>query len=53
MVSMLYQSGGETMGIAKTEAAKEKTLACGTEVHRLGDVALVSKTHKFSLDLLP
>ena len=33
--------------------AKEEMLACGMEVHRLGEVELVSKTHIFSLNLLP
>ena len=45
MVSMLYQSEGGTSIITKTEAAKEKMMACGEEVNRLGEVALVSKTH--------
>ena len=35
------QSGGRTAGEAK--ALQEETVACGTEKHRIGEMALVSK----------
>ena len=54
MVSMFFQPEGGTPCITKAEVVKEKEmLACGTKVHRLGEVVLVSKTHIFSLNLLP
>ena len=31
----------------------EKMMACGQEIHGVGEVVLVSETHVFSLDLLP
>ena len=41
----VFQSGGGAPCITKTKVAKEeKMLACGVEVHRPGEVVLVSKT---------
>ena len=48
----VFQSGGGTSIATKTKVAKEKVLACGKEVNRLGEVALVSK-NPFSLNLFP
>ena len=53
-ISVFFQSGGGTSCTAETEVAKEeKVLAWGTKIHRPGEVVLVSKTHVFSLNLLP
>ena len=50
----VFQSGGGTLCIAEAKVVKEEEmLACGTTVHRPGEVALVSKTYIFSLNLLP
>ena len=48
---IVVQSGGGTW--QKEMEATEKMMACGQEIHRAGEVVLVSKTHVFSLNLLP
>ena len=50
-VIIVVQLGG---GISWKEIkATEKMMACGQEIHGVGKVPLVSKTHIFSLNLLP
>ena len=49
----VFQSGGGATCTAKGVEEEKMMLACGMQVHRLGEVALVSKTHIFSLNLLP
>ena len=51
MVTMFFQSGGGA--ILTTKVAKKTMVASGTKVHQPREVALVSKTHIFSLNLLP
>ena len=51
MVSMLcFQSGGGSTHAAKAMEEEEMVLASGMKVHRAGEVALVSKIHKFRLN---
>ena len=49
----VFQSGGGATCTAKVAEEEKTMLACGMQVHRLGEVALVRKTHTFSLNLLP
>ena len=53
MVSLLFQSGGGTPGNSEAVKEEKETLACGPKVHGAEEVVLVSKTHIFSLNLLP
>ena len=50
-INFFVQSGGGTA--VTTEVAKEKMLAFGKEINKPEEVVLVSKTHIFSLNLLP
>ena len=50
---IVFQSGGGTPGNAEVAKAEKETLAFGPKVYGAGEVALVSKTHIFSLNLLP
>ena len=51
MVSMFFQSGGG--GAPVTAKVANKKVAGGAQVQQLREVALVSKTHICSLNLLP
>ena len=49
----VFQSGGGATLSAKAAKRKKTMVASGTEVHQPREVASMSKTHIFSLNLLP
>ena len=46
----IFQSGGGATCTAKVVEEEEMSLACGTQVHRAGEVVLMSKIHIFRLN---
>ena len=50
IVSMFLQSGGGATCIAEAMEEEETVLVSGTQVHRVGEVALVSRIHIFRLN---
>lgn len=46
----VFQSGGGATCTTEVAEEEEMSLACGMQVHRTGEVALVSKIHIFRLN---